>query len=131
MFSRDVGNDERRVARGEYPMRIPQLALELPAHEGPAGEADLPAGGHQPTCGSTSASLKNAPHPNAAQLFINFYLSEQVQTAYADAGLIPTVDGILDKAGEAGAELKGIKLMGTTDVDRQDSMLDRAKQLYP
>ena len=44
---------------------------------------------------------------------------------------MPVVDGILDKAGEAGAELKGIKLMGTTDVDRQDAMLDRAKQLYP
>ena len=27
--------------------------------------------------------------------------------------------------------LKGIKLLGTTDVDRQDAMLDRAKQLYP
>ena len=26
IFSRDVGNDERRVAAGEYPMRIPQLA---------------------------------------------------------------------------------------------------------
>ena len=25
IFSRDVGNDERRVARGEYPLRVPQL----------------------------------------------------------------------------------------------------------
>ena len=25
VLSRDIGNDERRVARGEYPMRIPQL----------------------------------------------------------------------------------------------------------
>ena len=31
VLSRDVGNDERRVARGEYPMRIPQLFSNWPA----------------------------------------------------------------------------------------------------
>src|SRR5205085_2424227 len=71
--------------------------------------------------------LKGAPHPNAARLFINHYLGEQVQTMYANAGLIPVVGGVLDKAGEAGQELKSVKLMGTTSPDTLQKMLDRAK----
>ncbi len=130
VLSRDVGNDERRVARGEFPMRIPQLFSNWLALKSLPVKFVAPAEG-LPYIRFDFGVLNGAPHPNAARLFINHYLSEQVQTAYAVAGLMPVVDGILDKAGEAGAELKGIKLMGTTDVDRQDAMLDRAKQLYP
>jgi iron(III) transport system substrate-binding protein len=130
VLSRDVGNDERRVARGEYPLRIPQLFSNWLALKALPVKFIAPAEG-LPYIRFDFGILTGAPHPNAARLFINHYLSEQVQVAYAAAGLLPVIDGILDKAGEAGAELKGIKLMGTTDVDRQDSMLDRAKQLYP
>ena len=130
VLSRDVGNDERRVARGEFPMRIPQLFSNWLALKSLPVKFVAPAEG-LPYIRFDFGVLNGAPHPNAARLFINHYLSEQVQTAYAVAGLMPMVDGILDKAGEAGAELKGIKLLGTTDVDRQDAMLDRAKQLYP
>lgn len=130
VLSRDVGNDERRVARGEYPMRIPQLFSNWLALKSLPVKFIAPAEG-LPYIRFDFGILTGAPHPNAARLFINHYLSEQVQIAYTGAGLLPVVDGILDKAGEAGAELKGIKLMGTTDVDRQDAMLDRAKQLYP
>jgi len=130
ILSRDVGNDERRVARGEYPMRIPQLFSNWLALKSLPVKFIVPAEG-LPYIRFDFGILNGAPHPNAARLFINHYLSEQVQVAYAAAGLLPVIDGILDKAGEAGAELKGIKLMGTTDADRQDSMLDRAKQLYP
>jgi iron(III) transport system substrate-binding protein len=130
VLSRDVGNDERRVARGEYPMRIPQLFSNWLALKSLPVKFIAPAEG-LPYIRFDFGVMNGAPHPNAARLFINHYLGEQVQTAYVKAGLIPVVDGILDKAGEAGAELKGIKLMGSTDVDTQDKMLDRAKQLYP
>jgi iron(III) transport system substrate-binding protein len=130
ILSRDVGNDERRVARGEYPLRIPQLFSNWLALKKLPVKFIAPAEG-LPYIRFDFGVLNGAPHPNAARLFINHYLSEQVQTAYAAAGLLPVVDGVLDKAGEAGAELKGIKLLGTTDVDRQQAMLDRAKQLYP
>ena len=111
VLSRDVGNDERRVARGEYPMRIPQLFSNWLALKSLPVKFIAPAEG-LPYIRFDFGVLNGAPHPNAARLFINHYLSEQVQTAYAVAGLMPTVDGILDKAGEAGAELKGIKLLG-------------------
>jgi iron(III) transport system substrate-binding protein len=130
VLSRDVGNDERRVARGEYPMRIPQLFSNWLALKKLPVTFIVPVEG-LPYIRFDFGVLNGAPHPNAARVFINHYLSEQVQTAYAAAGLMPVVDGVLDKAGEAGAELKGIKLLGTTDVDHQNAMLDRAKQLYP
>lgn len=130
VLSRDVGNDERRVARGEYPMRIPQLFSNWLALKALPVKFIAPAEG-LPYIRFDFGILTGAPHPNAARLFINHYLSEQVQVAYAVAGLMPVIDGILDKAGEAGAELKGIKLMGSTNPDTQDAMLDRAKQLYP
>jgi iron(III) transport system substrate-binding protein len=130
VLSRDVGNDERRVARGEYPLRIPQLFSNWLALKALPVKFIAPVEG-LPYIRFDFAILKGAPHPNAARLFINHYLSEQVQTMYANAGLIPVVDGVLDKAGEAGQELRSIKLMGTTDVDTQQKMLDRAKALYP
>jgi iron(III) transport system substrate-binding protein len=129
VLSRDIGNDERRVARGEYPMRIPQLFSNWLALKSLPVKFIAPEEG-LPYIRFDFGIMTGAPHPNAARLFINHYLSEQVQTAYVKAGLIPVVDGILDKAGEAGAELKGIKLLGTTDVDTQNKMLDRAKELY-
>jgi iron(III) transport system substrate-binding protein len=130
VLSRDIGNDERRVARGEYPMRIPQLFSTWLALKSLPVKFIAPAEG-LPYIRFDFAVLKGAPHPNAARLFINHYLSTQVQAAYANAGLIPVVAGVLDQAGEAGQELKSIKLMGTTSADTQQKMQDRAKQLYP
>ena len=130
VLSRDIGNDERRVARGEYPMRIPQLFSTWLALKSLPVKFVAPAEG-LPFIRFDFGVLKGAPHPNAARLFINHYLSEQVQAAYANAGLIPVVAGVLDKAGEAGQELKSMKLMGTTSPDTQQKMQDRAKQLYP
>jgi iron(III) transport system substrate-binding protein len=130
VLSRDIGNDERRVARGEYPMRIPQLFSNWLALKSLPVKFIAPTEG-LPYIRFDFGVLKGAPHPNAARLFINHYLSTQVQAAYANAGLIPVMKGVLDQAGEAGQELKSIKLMGTTSPDTLQKMLDRAKQLYP
>ncbi len=130
VLSRDIGNDERRVARGEYPMRIPQLFSNWLALKSLPVKFIAPTEG-LPYIRFDFGVLKGAPHPNAARLFINYYLSTPVQAAYANAGLIPVMKGVLDQAGEAGQELKSIKLMGTTSPDTLQKMLDRAKQLYP
>ena len=130
VLSRDIGNDEQRVARGEYPMRIPQLYSNWLRLKSLPVKFVAPVEG-MPYIRFDFGMLKGAPHPNAARLFINHYLSEQVQAAYANAGLIPVMKGALDKAGEAGQELKQIKLLGTTNPDTLQQMLDRAKQLYP
>jgi iron(III) transport system substrate-binding protein len=129
VFSRDVGNDERRVARGEYPMRIPQLFSNTTVLKGLPVKLVIPQEG-VPYIRFDMALLRNAPHPNAARLFINHYLSDEVQLIYANAGLIPVVPTAEGAVKEEMRALTGAKLLGTTNVDTQDAMLALAKEIY-
>jgi iron(III) transport system substrate-binding protein len=129
IFSRDVGNDERRVARGEFPMRIPQLFSNTTVLKGLPVKLIIPQEG-VPYIRFDMALLRNAPHPNAARLLINHYLSDEVQLIYANAGLIPVVDQLEGPVKEEMRALAGAKLLGTTDVDTQDAMLALAKEIY-
>jgi iron(III) transport system substrate-binding protein len=129
IFSRDVGNDERRVARGEYPLRIPQLFSNTTTLKGLPVKLIIPVEG-VPYIRFDMALLKNAPHPNAARLFINHYLSDEVQLIYANAGLIPVVPDLNGTVKEEMRTLTSAKLLGTTNVDTQDAMLALAKEIY-
>jgi iron(III) transport system substrate-binding protein len=42
--------------------------------------------------------IKNAPHPNAAKLFMEFTMSDEGQTIFADAGYLPASPSIATKA---------------------------------
>jgi iron(III) transport system substrate-binding protein len=129
VFSRDVGADERRVARGEFPLRIPQLFSNSTLLKGLPVKLVIPAEG-APYIRFDLAVLKNAPHPNAARLLIDFYLGTEAQLIYANAGLIPVVKGVAEKADPDLRPLAGAKLLGTSDPKTQDAMLDLAKQIY-
>lgn len=129
VFSRDVGNDERRVARGEYPMRIPQLFSNTTVLKGLPVKLVIPQEG-VPYIRFDMALLRNAPHPSAARLFINHYLSDEVQLIYANAGLIPVVDKLDGPVKDEMRAMTGAKLLGTTNVDTQDAMLALAKEIY-
>ncbi len=129
VFSRDVGNDQRRVARGEYPMRLPQHYSNFPQLEG------LPVKLVQPVEGASyvqfdTGVLKNAPHPNAARLFIDHYIGETVQVIYANNALVPVAMGISEKADPRWRSITGAKLLGTSAPERLDAMLAAAKEIY-
>mgnify|MGYP001001607468 CR=1 FL=1 len=47
--------------------------------------------------GNVSALVKNAPHPNAARLFLDFLLSDEGQTVFRDASYIPAHPSIASK----------------------------------
>lgn len=129
LFSRDVGNDERRVARGEYPVRIPQLFSNYTLMKGLPVKLIVPVEG-APYVQFDMAILRNAPHPNAARLFMEHYLGTEVQSIYANAALIPVVDGVSEKAGAEVRALAGAKLMGSSKPEGQDAMLALAKEIY-
>lgn len=129
VFSRDVGNDERRVARGEYPLRIPQLASNYLRMKG------LPVKLIFPTEGISYVRfdlgiVKNAPHPNAAKLMIDFYLSEEAQLIYANAGMASVINLDTKKINEDARAMSEAKLLGTTNPDTQEAQLAKAKELY-
>jgi ABC-type Fe3+ transport system substrate-binding protein len=74
------------VARGEYPIGIGlvQFAVETYRRQGLPIERIYPADGQGSLTGGFSVVMlvKNAPHPNAAQLFANWFASKEAQTIY-------------------------------------------------
>lgn len=129
IFSRDVGNDERRVARGEYPLRIPQTFSNYLQMKGLPVKLVIPSEG-APYIRFDLAVLRNAPHPNAARLFVDHLIGEPAQIVYASGGLIPTRAGIVEKARPDVRGFAGAKLMGTTRPETQDAMLALAREIY-
>jgi iron(III) transport system substrate-binding protein len=129
VFSRDIANSERRVARGEYPLYIPFSLQDTNNLKGLPVKPIVPAEG-RPYVRFDLSVLKNAPHPNAARLFMNHYLEVDSQLVFANAGYNPVVKGVIEKTLEEIRPLLATKAMGTTVPERQDAMLELAKQIY-
>lgn len=74
------------VARGEYPVGIGlvQFAVEMYRNQGLPIARIYPKDGQGSLTGGFSVVMliKNAPHPNAAQLFVNWFASKKAQTIY-------------------------------------------------
>ena len=129
VFSRDILNSERRVARGEYPIYLPFNLQNLNNLKGLPVKALVPAEG-RPFVRFDLTVLKNAPRPNAARLFLNHYLEPESQLVFANAGYNPVIKGVVEKTIEEIRPLLATKAMGTTIPERQDEMLELAKQIY-
>jgi iron(III) transport system substrate-binding protein len=128
-FSREIPANERRIARGEYPLYIPDSLTAAPTLKGLPVKFLAPKEG-LPYIGYDLALLKNAPHPNAARVLMNYYLGKQMQQVFARLGLLPVTTETLTGVDPAIAEMQKSKLLGTTDPARMNQMLDLAKQIY-
>ena len=90
-----TSNEERQivdfVARGRYPIAIGPsgtLTFQLKAQGLPVelfGSAGLQEGGFVTASNGTISVVKNAPHPNAAKLYLNYLLSNEGQAAWSKA----------------------------------------------
>jgi iron(III) transport system substrate-binding protein len=129
VFSRDLANSERRVARGEFPLYLPFSLQNYNNLKGLPIKPIVPAEG-RPYVRFDLTMLKNAPHPNAARVFMNHYLEPESQLVFANAGYAPVVKGVVEKTLEEIRVLLATKAMGTTTPERQDAMLELAKQIY-
>jgi iron(III) transport system substrate-binding protein len=129
VFSRDIRNDERRVARGEYPLYLPELIAFSRDLKGLPVKLMLPEEG-SPYVGINFAMLRNAPHPNAARLFMNHFLEPDSQLLYANGAQIPVVGGVVERADPEVRKLISPKLLGTTSPELQAPMLSLATQIY-
>ena len=128
-FSREIPANERRVARGEYPLYIPDSLTSVPTLNGLPVKFIGPKEG-LPYVGYDLALVKNAPHPNAARVLMNYYLEKHLQQVFAKLGLLPVTTETFPDVDPAIAELQKSKLLGTTDPARMNQMLDLAKQIY-
>jgi iron(III) transport system substrate-binding protein len=129
VFSRDLANSERRVARGEFPLYVPFSLQDYTTLKGLPVKPIVPEEG-RPYVRFDLSLLKQAPHPNAARVFMNHYLDVQSQIIYANAGYNPVVKDVIEKTIEEIRPLLATKALGTTDPDKQDAMLELAKQIF-
>ena len=129
VFSRDIVNDTLRIARGEYPIYIPLRLADATELKPLPIKMILPAEG-SPYVRIDLAMLKNAPHPNAARLFMNHFLEIESQVVYGNSGQIPVVQGVADKVRPEMKAIAAARLMGTSNAEQQDAMLALAKQIY-
>jgi iron(III) transport system substrate-binding protein len=128
-FDRDLRNDEQRVARGEFPVYIPEQIAFQHALAGLPVTVVVPEEGC-PYVEIDGAMLKNAPHPNAARLLLNWFISPEAQLAYAKGGQVPVRQDALDLAPPDLKPMLNCKLLGTTTPDKINAYFDMAKKLY-
>lgn len=81
-FSREIPANERRVARGEMPIYIPDSLTSLAELKGLPVKFIAPVEG-LPYVGYDLALAKGAPHPNAARLLMEHCIGLQMQNGYA------------------------------------------------
>ena len=131
-FDRDLINGAQRVARGEFPIyasEIVNLSTEL---TGLPVKVIAPSEG-LPYANITCSVPKNAPHPNAARVFINYFLSQPPMLAYANAGQIPAID-IPDLASKLDPDMKfmaGAKLLPPIATpEEREKYLDMSQELF-
>jgi iron(III) transport system substrate-binding protein len=130
VFSRELRNDERRVARGEYPIYLTEMYAFATTLQGLPVKVVVPADG-SPYTPIDFAMLKNGPHPNAARLFINHFLEVESQLTYANAQMVPVVNGVLEKTNADARAVASTKLLGTTVLDERPAGIELAKKLFP
>jgi iron(III) transport system substrate-binding protein len=130
VFSRDMRNDARRVARGEYPIYISQVFAFASDLKGLPVKVIVPKEG-APYAEMDFALLKNAPHSNAARLFMQHFLGLDSQSLYADAWMLPVVRGAADHASPDAQPYANAKLMGAAKLSERPDMMALAKKLYP
>lgn len=129
-FSKDMRAEPRRVARGEYPIYIPQPLPYSLTLKGLPVKMIVPQEGC-PVVTFDIVTIKDAPHPNAARLLADFYLSKEAQTVFAREGFNPVIEGITELVDPEIGKLLRSKVMGSTTIERRDELLPLAKKYYP
>lgn len=129
VFSRDVGNDGRRIGRGEYAVYVPQLYNYYWELKG------LPVKFIVPEEGSSYAPfqlamLKNAPRRNAARLLMHHFLELESQTSYGNEGSTPVVKGAAERTKSEVRPFSEVKLLGMADPKRTTEMLRKAEETF-
>ena len=129
VFSRDMRNDARRVARGEYPIYVPQIFAFASDLKGLPVKVVIPKEG-APYAQMEFALLKNAAHPNAARLLIDYFLDQDSQLLYANGWMLPVVKGVAERANDDAKPFANAKLMGPATLEERPAMMELAKKLY-
>jgi iron(III) transport system substrate-binding protein len=128
-YDRNIPGKAQRVARGEFAISIPFNVQEIARLKGLPVKAIIPAEG-SPYTPVAIAMIKGAQNPNAALLFMDHMLSDDVQLSFAKVGYPIAIKGLEDKVPEEWKFSVYGKLLGHADVDKQPERLKLASEIY-
>jgi iron(III) transport system substrate-binding protein len=129
IFSRDYGEAVRRVTRGEFAIYLPLIFSQAAPLKGLPVKYVIPQEGV--TYGSYCVSiLRNCPHPNAARLLADFYLSDEAQGVYANTGHGIVIADMKTPIVPDMQPLANVKPLVDEDFTRIDRYLALAKEIY-
>lgn len=128
-FSRDYGEAVRRVTRGEFAIYAPLIFSQAAPLKGLPVKAVVPAEGV--TYGSYCVSvMRNPPHPAAARLLADFYLTDEVQGIYANSGHGIVIRDLKVPVTADAQPFADAKQLVEEDFTRIDQYLALAKEIY-
>ena len=119
----------RRVARGEKAILMPVVLADTLELKGLPIKAVVPEEGCLYNQQGVTV-LNNAPHPNAAKLFLNYTLSDEAQTIFGNAGSGTVSTNAVTIERPEVRELVSGKLFGTIDPLKQNEMLANARDVF-
>ena len=119
----------RRVASGEFAAIMPVILGDIKNYPGLPIKALIPNEG-LPFTPVSVATIKGAPHPNAARLFLNFMLEPETQLIYASSGIMPTIGGLESRVAEDRRWMITPKLLGRQELEGQDERMQLANKIY-
>ena len=112
----------RSISRRSLPSRPDLKGLPvkvvIPKEGAPYAEMDL-------------AVLKNAPHPNAARLFIDHFLSVESQLLYANAWMLPVNAAAAERANPDAQPFVNAKIIGPAKLAERSSMMASRQEALP
>ena len=129
VLSRDVGASERRVGRGEFPVWIPAATSGMGALHGLPVKYIAPLEG-VPNSPMDHSILTNAPHPNAARLFVDHFSSLEFQTELGKLGLLPVLRDMEDRMPPEMRPFARVNLLPGATAESQQWMLALASEIY-
>ena len=128
-FARGYPESERRVARGEFAMFIPDTMTSYPQLKGLPVKLLLPKEGN-PYIVSMMSTIKGTRSPNAARLFINYFLDDESLKKFGVLGFAGPVDGMAASAPPDFQPFLSPKLMGTLNGSQIEEAIATAKTIY-
>jgi len=138
VIQRDYRLMSEWIARGKYPIMVGPQKGEAQGFidaGAPVKYVNLTDGVISTFGAGTIATLRGAPHPNAAKVFINYLLTQEGQTLTAKSGGFPSarVDVPTDFLDPSTLRRPGLKVFSTDSkdyLDKVDAINARLKQVF-
>jgi iron(III) transport system substrate-binding protein len=128
-FAKDTGTILANMVRGEHALFITASHDEIiAARKSGAPLKFLKLKDGIRAAGNYQSIVKNAPHMNAAKLWVEWSTSEEGQQAFAKTGQAAARKGI--KAGEPEADLNGLKLLPVMSAKQEAPLIKERSRRF-